>query len=151
MLPVREIAPCLQAGLRSFLLGANAASLRSWSQPRDAFGTGTHACFCATECGILDSRRSIFGRYSVTPQGRLSFISRVAEQLDLLRSIVSFRSCALRVLMPGDPAAYCLRDRSIGGIFQLVSGCEHLSGHQDMDLGLANGEFGYHQWLVNIV
>lgn len=37
MLPVSEIRRCLHTGLRSFVLGANTASLRFWSQPKDAY------------------------------------------------------------------------------------------------------------------
>ncbi len=37
MLPTREIARCIQTGLRNFFLGANVASLRFWSKPREAY------------------------------------------------------------------------------------------------------------------
>jgi predicted O-methyltransferase YrrM len=37
MLPVRELARCLQTGFRSLFLGANVSSLRFWSRPRDAY------------------------------------------------------------------------------------------------------------------
>jgi hypothetical protein len=37
MLPVRELARCVQTGFRSLFLGANVSSLRFWSKPRDAY------------------------------------------------------------------------------------------------------------------
>jgi len=51
MLPVREIARCLRVGIRSFLLGANAASLRFWSQPRDAYRYWNTCLFLRDQMG----------------------------------------------------------------------------------------------------
>ncbi|MGA7930772.1 MAG: class I SAM-dependent methyltransferase [Candidatus Sulfotelmatobacter sp.] len=51
MLPVREIARCVQTGLRSLALGANVSSLRFWSKPRKAYQYWNACLFLSNSMG----------------------------------------------------------------------------------------------------
>jgi hypothetical protein len=50
-MPTNEITRCIQTGLRSFFLGANASSLRFWSKPKDAYRYWNACLFLSDSMG----------------------------------------------------------------------------------------------------